>query len=348
MARKSWLYLILCASFLLLSPAANAKDGLFGLGARFAWENYRTPILIQVDDSLSDVSSLHKTNFGGDFQIRPIERLAISLALDMGFSKYSVRPYVSGSEPEISAKCFSFGFLLGLKFYVIEPKVKKAALYLKLDGGKYFAKIKNNASSLYPALAYQLSMLTDLASPLVFQFAIGAEFFAARSFSVGADVLGVRFSYSKGDTGSGDSATWTGDQKLLNFALYSALTLNFGFYKSDPSPAGMNKGASDGWGDSSGGGASAGVNAGWGTAPAPANDGWGAAPASSPAADNNGWGAAPAPPPPGADDGWGSSQTRQAVDDESPIKPNKKGKRSKAKSSSGGGESAPPPPPPGY
>lgn len=379
MARKFWLYFSFCAIFLLIGHTANAKDGLFGVGVRFAWENYKTPILIQpasVDTGV-DVSAINKTNFGGDFQLKPIDRLAITLALDLGYSKYTVHPYMTGEELAVSASYVSFGFLLGVKFYVIEPAPKKATLYLKLDGGKYIAKASNNASSQTgnEELAFQLAMLGDLSAPLVFQFAVGAEFFAAKSFSVGADILGLRMAYSKGDNGQSDIAgVWSGTQKLMTFSIYSALTLNFGFYKGESSKSSDEEGredigaGADGWGASSNGaaagdgwgsggaaagGASGAANAdGWGsstgTAPASAagGDSWGNSPA--PAADPNaaGWNAAPAEG--AAAGGWEAAPP--PPDDESPVKTNKPKPKAKASGSSGGGggASAPPPPPPGY
>jgi hypothetical protein len=146
------------------------------------------------------------------------------------------------------------------------------------------------------AIDKKMEMIGDLSSPFVFQVAIGAEFFATDTFSIGADILGLRFAYAHSDVGKVNgtdigTAAWTGEQKYVNFYVYSALTMNFNLsgggggkaQKKDEEPPP----ADDGWGTPAAGGT--------GTT-APANDGWG----------GGGWGggggwstgpAAPAPAP---------------------------------------------------
>ncbi len=365
MARKFSVSLILCGVLLMSAHAASAKDGLFGMGARFAWENYKTPILDQMGsdgapiDLGVDLSSLNKTNFGGDFQLRPIDRLSISLALDMGFAKHSM---TLPDATVANASTFSFGFLLGVKFYIMEPAPGKASLYLQLAGGKYIGKVKNNASSLSAALDSQLKALSKLSSPLVIQFALGAEFFASKAFSVGADVLGFRMAYSKSKQYAEPVPIWGEPHKLLTFTIYSALTLNFGFYKGDGSTSSRSKkdedfGSSedDGWGaSSSGSGAAASGGDGWdggGSSAASSSDsGWGSSSSGSTAASSDGWGATPPPPPPSDSDAGGGWEAQPPPpDDESPVKSNKgKAAKPKASGGGGGGSAPPPPPPPGY
>jgi uncharacterized membrane protein YgcG len=393
MARKVWLFFVFGALLLsICQPAYALKDGLFGVGARFAWQNYKTPVLTQVDingndiDLGVDVTTLNKVNFGGDLQIKPIDRLAITVALDMGFSKHTMSiPEPTAGTIEATASFMSFGFLLGAKFYVIEPAPQKASLYLNLSGGKYISSVKNNASGTYRTLYTEINAIEDLASPLVIQFAVGAEFFATKYFSIGADVLGFRMAYSKSEQRDDPAdGPWYGTQKLITLSLYSALTLNFGFAGSGKSKKDKHKEedvmGEDGWGSSSGGG-SAGANGGWGSSSsngsAGADSGWGSSapppPASGsappPSSGNEGWASAPPPPadngggaadagweaqpPPPADKGGGAgggweAQPPPGGDNESPVKTNKPKGRGGKSAGGGGGGSAPPPPPPGY
>ncbi len=398
MARKNWLFFVFGALLLVISQPAFAKDGLFGVGARFAWENYKQPMLTQVNSTGADIdlgvdlTSLNKTNFGGDLQIKPIDRLTITLAFDMGFSKHTMaveqidpmtnQPY----DVEAKASFMSFGFLLGAKFYVMPPSPQKASLYLTLSGGKYISSVKNDVSGQNTFIYGKVHAIKDLASPLVIQFAVGAEFFATQYFSIGADVLGFRMAYSKSDQGrtAAEMGYWHGTQKLITLAFYSALTLNFGFTgggkKKERKPrhgdnedimgpgnggwgssSGGGGSAGGGWGSSSGGG-SAGANDGWASSPAPAsgadapapasgNDGWSGAP-STPPEDNGGGGWDNQPPPAdnggGAGGGWEAQPPPPAgSDEESPIRPNKpRGGGRGGRGGGGGGGGSAPPPPP--
>jgi hypothetical protein len=150
------------------------------------------------------------------------------------------------------------------------------------------------------ALAKRLKMIGDLSSPIVFQIAIGAEFFASQYFSVGADVLGLRLAYAwtnvgkaQGTSAGTSDAWWSGEQSYLNFYVYSGLTMTFNLTgggeakKEEPPPA------DDGWGTP----APQPAQPGWGTpAPTqPAGGGWGTPAPAQPA--GGGWGAQPAPQP---------------------------------------------------
>ncbi len=355
--------------FVLQAGQASAKEGLFGAGARFTWDNYKAPLLVQRDPATGENIEPNKfgsPSFAGEFHVIPIDRLVISLSLDVGMMSYKVFPFQTGdaeTEYEIKATYFTFGFLLGAKFYIIEPTPKKATLYVFLGGGKYFSKLKNDDPNADATLDAELEAVGKLASPTVIKLALGAEFFVTNGFSVGADILGFRINFASYDnSGLGAMASsYSGEQKYMSFSIYSALTMNFGFsgkggkskdkdWESDEeawSGGGSTEGSAtagegatagdaggdDGWGtpseDTSGGG-----NDGWGQ-PADGGgggDGWGS-PAPQPADGNSGggWEAAP-PPSSGGDDGGGGGAAKP------------KPKKPKA----GGGGSTPPPPPPGY
>jgi hypothetical protein len=372
MTRKLLLLLTISLICILMTTQAYAKKGLFGVGARFAWENYKKPILVHAPEAIYgdsiDANSFGSPNFGGELQVHPLNRLSVGLAIDMGFSKHEVWP-LSGDKSS-DASFFTFGVLLGAKFYVFEPEVQKATLYLHLAAGKYFSKAKNSLAGSHPdtAIADQLDAQTEvvskLSSPVVIQFAVGAEFFAAEAFSIGADILGFRMGFSKASVSLQTGGVYSGDHKLVTFSVYSALTLNFGFGSGGRGDKGLkeNNEVEDAWGSADTGGGSekasggAAADSGWGAsggteAAGSTNDGWGTQPADQGSA-NGSWGAQPADQggTQSTEDGWEA----QPAPAPTPKKASGGGggggggggkSRGKAKSSS---KSAPPPPPPGY
>lgn len=392
MTRKTILS-VAVALFLMQAGHVNAKEGLFGAGARFEWDNYKKPVVVQRDPTSDtggnigqnvDFDTFGGPSIGGEFHVIPIDRLVISLGLDLGFFSSKVLPYRTNDDYEVKATYLTVGFLLGVKFYIIEPAPQKATLYAHLAGGKYITKLANNdplenaTDEEYLSRDAELEALGKLSAPAVVQLAIGAEYFVSSAFSIGADILGFRFSFSKYDnTGMGalPSSAYSGTQSVMGIAVYSGLTMNFGFAgKSggkDDDEAGWgdeDKASGDGWGDgngaAAGGGAAAGADAsggaandGWGGAAGgdaaaggeagwgqPAGggdaagdgDGWGSTPTPEPTGDNGGGGWGAAPPPPPPSGGGGGGGGGGGK-----VKAKKAGK-AKPKSA------APPPPPPGY
>jgi hypothetical protein len=354
---------------------------MFGAGARFAWENYKKPILVHESSSAAALGNLDANDFGGmnlggNFQLRAIDRLVISLSIDMGMTKHTMFPYTgltgANADVESTATCFSFGILLGGKFYVMEPKAEKASLYLHIGAGKYFASVKNSAvnkiadQAAAEALDFQTKTISKLAAPIIIQLAIGAEYFLSDAFSIGADILGFRVGISKSNVGQSASAgAWSGEHKLFTFTVYSAITMNFRFegggksnrIEEDDEAAWGMSGSSSGGGEGDTGGAAAGgaTNNGWGyggeqqAAPAD-NNGWGTTQSeAAPAGGAGGWGAAPADSGTAApaNDGWEAQPSSPAPDSSSNdgggggggAKP--RPKKSKPAAST-------PPPPPGY
>ena len=369
MTRKPLLLLVI--TFLCLLPVttnAFAKGGLFGAGARFAWQNFKKPILVHESQAAADIGTLDANdfggpNFGGEFQLRPIDRLSIGLSIDMGLTTHTVFPYTGGdNDIESKATCFSFGVLLGGKFYIMEPEAEKASLYLHVAVGKYFSKVSNSAVDVIEnpqakdSLEKQTEVIGDLSSPIVVQLAVGAEYFLSESFSLGADLLGFRMGFAKASVGQ-NAQGFSGEHKLFTFSIYSAVTMNFGFgggkskTKENDDAWGASGGAAAGGGATAGGASDGGEGDGWGASgdsgAAPANDGWGEAPADNGGGDA-GWGAAPADnaAPPADNGGW---EAQPAAPAPAPA-PSGGGGASKPrpKKSKPAAPATPPPPPPGY
>jgi hypothetical protein len=263
-----------------------------------------------------DINAYGGPNLGGEFHWGLTRKFVLTAALDFGYFSHTIFPYPSEDEDqasEIKAHYMSFGLGIGAKLYFWEPKASEAVLYGILGVGKYFAVCGNNDQLLQydpdddedalaaaqDAINKEADIIAGLASPFVVQLGIGAEFFATESFSIGADLLGIRLAFSKADVGQAEAggmaeAAWSGEQKLLSIYIYSALTMTFNLTagegrKAEPEAA-EGEGEGEGWQQESG--ESWGTGGDWGAGaakPAPANEGWGAAPTPTPA---------PAPPKP--------------------------------------------------
>jgi len=164
------------------------------------------------------------------------------------------------------------------------------------------------ASDADKAVDKKMEMIAALASPFVFQVAVGAEFFATDTFSIGADILGLRFAFANADVGqvdgtsaAGGTGSFTGEQKYINLYVYSAITMNFnltgggGSAKKEEEEAPVD----DGWGTPAGGGQQPPANDGWGGGGWGGSGGWSTGPAapSTPAPAPAPAPAAPAPAP---------------------------------------------------
>ena len=350
-------------------------DVNMGAGAKFAWDNYKRAVLdysvVGMDENTGTggmtLMDYPSPRFGGNFQVVINRRIVAMLDVDFGTFKHTVYtlPYgVDPAEPQkITQKYMKFGIGLEGKFYLTKPADQKAAPYVFLGLGKFISKTKSPYAEGDLASS---KMISKLASPFYLTLGFGAEFFVNESFSLGADIFGFRMETAKGSAGGGaefDNPYYTGDQTLMNFYMYSALTVNFTFVK-EPSTETEQPQNNDVWGS----GATQQNNTGWGTGgDASATGGWGtpaATPAAQPAAPAaNSWGtpaAAPAaqPAPAPANSGWGTpaaapapAQPVQPAPAPAPAQPKPKKKKKKAAASGsinvgGGGGAAPPPPAP--
>ncbi|MBN2801999.1 MAG: hypothetical protein JXR91_02775, partial [Deltaproteobacteria bacterium] len=227
----------------LLGVSATAQAGAtMGMGAKFAWDNYKTAIL---DYGSSEATPAMRSidysspRFGGNFQLGLLERrLVLAIDMDMGIFSNTIYPLTSataGTDYETKVKFVKFQIGVEAKFHILQPETHKATPYLFLGLGKAFGKA--SADDLYnPATQQQvddwnaqLKMYSKLASPFYFQLGVGAEFFAADAFSVGADIFGFRMEIAKADVGYSTDPAFSGVQKYVNFYMYSSLNVNFSF-----------------------------------------------------------------------------------------------------------------------
>jgi hypothetical protein len=182
------------------------------------------------------------------------------------------------------------------------------------------------ATAYDKAVDKELEAIGKLSSPVIVQLAVGAEFFATDTFSLGADILGVRFAFASADVGKAKDlsstdpvAVWSGKQNYIDLYIYSALTMSFNLTGGSSQPA-----------------------------PEPAAGGasWGGAPTAPPAEQ------APVAPQPGQGEGWGegwgtswSAGPAAPAGPAQPVPPPPPAPAA-PKAPATGGTSAPPPPPP--
>lgn len=256
MPRKT-LSLFVMAVFLTLSVHANAAldELFFGVGARFTWMNHKKPILVYSGgynegfDPGVKLDEYGGPNLGSAFHLGLTSQFVIHLGFDFGYFSHKIYPFPApeaGTETEqdlgvmeVKSHFFTLGFMLGTKIYFWDPIPGEAVGYLDFAVGKYFAMAGNNhklKDIMEPEeqdlVDNETLMVGKLASPFLFQVCFGAEFFATNAFSVGADIIGIRFSYSKADGGAApgmhiQDAKWSGEQSILNFYLFSAVTMTF-------------------------------------------------------------------------------------------------------------------------
>lgn len=251
---------------------AKTKEGFIGLGVQFMWNNYKQPVLAYSNDNSyipeKDLNGFGTPNLGGNFQWGITNQFVLSLGLDLSYFRHFIYPFhdATGTKDgthadKVASDIFTIGAVLGAKIYFWDPTPMEAVVYLSMGIGKYFGiagstdklnrydlnndgKIEDTTTASGPIseeapyarakslLDNEVEMVSKLSSPLVLQLAIGAEFWASKAFSIGADILGFRFTYAAANVGvaknhNSTEAEWSGEQKILGFYVYSALTLNF-------------------------------------------------------------------------------------------------------------------------
>jgi RHS repeat-associated protein len=150
----------------------------------------------------------------------PIEQVGIQLSLDLGYASQG-----SGNESvgKLASSYFQLGLGLGAKFYLNTPARERVSPYLFVNLFKYFASLSSSDPLAQNDVAAAIAALN---SPLGADIAFGAEYFYTTSFSLGAEVLGVRFAHVEGQIPAPGESVSTGENYLL---LYTAISLNYRF-----------------------------------------------------------------------------------------------------------------------
>jgi Outer membrane protein beta-barrel domain len=147
------------------------------------------------------------------------EQIGIQLSLDFGWASGHVDFNGMNS---LDASYTQVGVALGAKFYLNRPARERVSPYLLADFFKYFAGVSTNENVTNDVVGY----LAGLASPVGFDLAFGAEYFFTTSFSLGAEVLGLRFAHIDAGLDNGGNPIHT---NANYFTLYTGVSLNYRF-----------------------------------------------------------------------------------------------------------------------
>lgn len=147
------------------------------------------------------------------------EQIGLQLSLDFGYGSYH---HDVGGRNNVDHAYTQFGFALGGKFYLNRPQGQRVSPYLYVDFFKYFASISTNQDVPSDQVGYVAAM----ASPVGFDLAFGAEYFFTTSFSIGAEVLGLRLAYVSGGYDAGGDHVSESDTYVT---FYTGITLNYRF-----------------------------------------------------------------------------------------------------------------------
>lgn len=112
-----------------------------------------------------------------------------------------------------------FGLELDAKYFFLAPRKEWIAPYVLVGVWKYFASVSDSEAD-----DDQVEWVKDMASPWGFNLGLGVEYFFSQSFSLGAEVLGLRYGQAA------SSAVEDIAAKDRYIVLYTMLTLNFRFY----------------------------------------------------------------------------------------------------------------------
>jgi hypothetical protein len=149
------------------------------------------------------------------------EQLGVQISLDFGYANLNNDTTNAGN---FSTSYFQFGIGIGFKAYLNRPTRERVSPYILVNFFKYFASVSTNDPNVTNDTA---SAIAGFHSPLGADLAFGAEYFFTTSFSLGAEVLGLRFAHVQGEIPiPGGGRVSTGENY---FTLYTAISLNYRF-----------------------------------------------------------------------------------------------------------------------
>lgn len=213
-----------------LAPARAGADVHMQFGTKWQPLRYTTaayPTGGAAAASLpTGLSGFQSTSLDPYLAIFFAQKYGLQLSLDVGYGKLGNETQVGMAAPEPNnSSFFQFGFSLGFKFYITQPRREKVSPYIYADFYKYFASINADKAS-----TDQVSFLASLHSPIGASFAFGAEYFVTQNFSIGSEILGLKVANvgASTTTGTAPSTSRTSlDYTYITF--YTGITLNYRF-----------------------------------------------------------------------------------------------------------------------
>ena len=156
------------------------------------------------------------------------EQVGIQLSLDLGWASHNTDATNGNNQfptGNFNTSYFQFGIGLGGKFYLNRPVAQRVSPYILVNFFKYFASVSSNDPLVTNDV---VSAIAAFHSPVGFDVAFGAEYFFTTSFSIGAEVLGLRFAHVGGDF---NYAAPSGANHVSEnyFTLYTGISLNYRF-----------------------------------------------------------------------------------------------------------------------
>ena len=217
-------------ALLVVGLGAPARaDITLSMGLKWNPVNYTKPVSAEMGGAAGPtavpLAGWQTTSLDNNFGLFFLDgRLGLQIGLDLGYG--SATREATGINDDLSYT--QFGFSLGGKFYITTPKANRVSPYVLLDFFKYFASVSTNDKSVPND---QAGYLAGLVSPLGINAAFGAEFFFTPAFSLGAEVLGLRYAYSEGDytVGGGFGVDAKVTAKNQNLTFYTGISLNYRF-----------------------------------------------------------------------------------------------------------------------
>jgi hypothetical protein len=219
----------LVALFVVGYAGSARADIHLSMGVKWNPVNYTKPVSATMGGpngpTATPLAGWQTTSLDNNFGLFFLDgRLGVQLGLDVGYG--SATKEATGLNVDMSYT--QFGFSIGGKFYILAPKASRVSPYVALDFFKYFASVTTNDMTVPND---QAGYIAGLSSPLGVNAAFGAEYFFTPAFSLGAEVLGLRFAYSEGDyTIAGG---FGGDNKLtaknMYVTFYTGISLNYRF-----------------------------------------------------------------------------------------------------------------------
>jgi len=196
------------------------------VGLKYAPVNYTTPVSTTGVGNATPLAGWNTTALNNYFGLFFLDgRLGVQLSLDLGYSSRHDDSGVMVGNQDLTYT--QFGFAVGGKYYLTKLHAGKVAPYVYLDFYKYFASI--STSSTVPK-GYE-NFLAGLSSPLGINAAVGAEYFFTSGFSIGAEVLGLKYAFTEGSYTPGPAglASLTISQTNHYVTFYTGLSLNYRF-----------------------------------------------------------------------------------------------------------------------
>ena len=151
------------------------------------------------------------------------EQFGLQLSLDLGYGSRDNLVGTGNTSNDTTDSFFQIGVAVGMKYYLNRPTRERVSPYIYFDFFKYFASVSTNNANVTNAEA---AYVAGLASPVGLDFAFGAEYFFTTSFSLGAEVLGIRYAYVEGSINNNGATLDTKEQYVT---LYTGISLNYRF-----------------------------------------------------------------------------------------------------------------------